>query len=629
MEVSGGTSIFLRERFLRMDKKIYRLLATVLTVTLLFGCGANSGADNNSNASTESSTTGAQVASNAASSTDSSDSDNSSDVDDSSDGSSDSDESSSGSSEEEEIDEELKVYQDWINKPANQMVLLNIFNTPEDIIWTDILEEAAMRDFIGHPFGDDDDDMISDFLEISGISEEGTKKVRVITDEEIAEYTKEKTGSSFSISKDDLKEDEHTWFYSDKFGVWYCYCGYLYSVDHEYHGMPEYEFECLDVAEDGDEVTLHVKSYTYSNMHKTQTEIKMKKNGGSYQVLSNVIQWEGGSVDSFTVDLPMLGGETTIYIYDDQRLTDGMHQPTGEYTYSAAIIRGEEAQYTDFEYGDHMEKLGDVIGVKEMGTGDYNMDNVIDLVAIVEFENDIYPVLYYFQDDYYYTGFSLDYDMSEYAYSKVSDPTCEKVVGYLSDGHSGTGFADYKEAFRIFARNYYGSYKVLSKDPVDDRYFQFDLIYFNNDDIPELVINRVGCVFVFEFVDGYMYPIVDGWGYGAMGNAGYEYFERCGVIENFNQDHGGEEFYITYCKLNEEEHTMETTMYFHGINVDDDRYGDEGYYIYDDATEDWIEVSEDEYNEALDKLLENSGVDEYKCLDGEMTYEEVLKELKG
>lgn len=590
-----------------MNKRIQAKIATALIISLLSGCGLDSGADDNSDTK-DLSAIESSASVNAASESSETENQDASDV-----------ASSDESSDEEEIDEELKAYQEWIDEPANQMVLLKLFESPDEIEWIDVLYEAAMRDFIGHPFSDSDDDMISDFLALSGKSEEKTYKVRVITDDEIAEYIKEKTGSSFSIDKDEIKENEDYWFYSDKFDVWYCYCWYIDSYDYECYGISEYEFECLDVAEDGDEITLHVRSYTYTDIHKAQTEIKMKKSGDGYQILSNVIQWEGGAIGSYPVNIPKLGDDVTVYIYDDYRLTDSSRQPTGEYSYSATVC-GDDADYLDFSV-DESNDLGSIIGIKEIGTGDYDMDRSTDLIVIVEFEKATYPFLYG-------SSCMCDKYMSEYAYKEVTDISCESILDYLTGGHSDTGFTDYKEAFRIIARNENGASGGSLTDSDYSNDYKFKLVYFNDDDIPELVFDHSGYwLSVYEFIDGYVYCI-GGFGYGAFGKHGYDYFERCGVIINDDVDHAGDDYYTSYYKYNEENHTIEEAMYHHGINVDSDEYGEEGYYIYEDGAKEPTEVTEKEYNEALSKLIENASDDSFKSLNGELSYEEIMEELK-
>lgn len=68
----------------------------------------------------------------------------------------------------------------------------------------------------------------------------------------------------------------------------------------------------------------------------------------------------------------------------------------------------------------------------------------------------------------------------------------------------------------------------------------YDLIYVNEDDIPELVADMTGYfVSLFTYADGQLHTVMDTWGYGAMGNAGYEYVPYGNVIYIRNADYAG------------------------------------------------------------------------------------------
>ncbi len=80
----------------------------------------------------------------------------------------------------------------------------------------------------------------------------------------------------------------------------------------------------------------------------------------------------------------------------------------------------------------------------------------------------------------------------------------------------------------------------------------YSLIYFNDDDIPELVTSVNGYrVSMFTYCDGFVYKVIDDWPYGAMGNAGYEYIPKKNVIRNYNADMAGAIMYETYERMND------------------------------------------------------------------------------
>ena len=81
------------------------------------------------------------------------------------------------------------------------------------------------------------------------------------------------------------------------------------------------------------------------------------------------------------------------------------------------------------------------------------------------------------------------------------------------------------------------SSKFISYTP-----YSYDLIYFNNDNIPELVVGKNG-----NWVSMYTYntktkkacALMEQWGYGVMGNTGYSYVPKKNYLYNLNNDYAG------------------------------------------------------------------------------------------
>lgn len=88
---------------------------------------------------------------------------------------------------------------------------------------------------------------------------------------------------------------------------------------------------------------------------------------------------------------------------------------------------------------------------------------------------------------------------------------------------------------------------------------QFDLIYLNEDEIPELVVGVKGYyVLVYSYEPGAQTEgwndvacLMEKWSYGAGGNSGYEYISKGNVIRNYNSDYGGLLMYTSYWGVNE------------------------------------------------------------------------------
>ena len=80
----------------------------------------------------------------------------------------------------------------------------------------------------------------------------------------------------------------------------------------------------------------------------------------------------------------------------------------------------------------------------------------------------------------------------------------------------------------------------------------YDLIYFDDDDIPELVAGVPGfCVSLYLYDEGQIYQPMEDWPYGAMGNVGYEYMPEYNTLRNYNNDMAGAISYTTYEYIDE------------------------------------------------------------------------------
>ena len=61
---------------------------------------------------------------------------------------------------------------------------------------------------------------------------------------------------------------------------------------------------------------------------------------------------------------------------------------------------------------------------------------------------------------------------------------------------------------------------------------------------------------------------MDGWRYGVMGNAGYEYQPGKNRLRNYNNDYAGAIVYATYMEM-DDSHTMKTVAEIKTVNFDD------------------------------------------------------------
>ncbi len=155
----------------------------------------------------------------------------------------------------------------------------------------------------------------------------------------------------------------------------------------------------------------------------------------------------------------------------------------------------------------------------------------------------------------------------------------------------------------------------------------YDLIYVNEDDVPELVADMQGYyVHLFTYTDGQLYTLMDSWSYGAMGNAGYEYVPYGNVIYNGNADHTGliyRRYYMQIGPSGELENYYDQALVIQHVEnlngnhfpPDEDEFLDKPLYFYGDAP-----ITSEEYNAHL-----ISG--DYLLICGAMSQDEMLERL--
>lgn len=93
----------------------------------------------------------------------------------------------------------------------------------------------------------------------------------------------------------------------------------------------------------------------------------------------------------------------------------------------------------------------------------------------------------------------------------------------------------YGQAYIETIDDYLDSLEYSNEDEI-----RYDLIYIDEDNIPELIIGVPGYFIEgYTYSDGTVYHVMDYWPYGAMGNAGYSYLPHQNVITNSNNDLAG------------------------------------------------------------------------------------------
>lgn len=242
---------------------------------------------------------------------------------------------------------------------------------------------------------------------------------------------------------------------------------------------------------------------------------------------------------------------------------------------------------------------------------DLNFDGNTDILLLETYGDTRFAAVYYGDSWISYDGairvyFYIQEELSEYLYEQVAPLTCSEIVDFLTGGKENGEFASYQEAYAAVSRVH---------DLSGERR-EYNLIYFDEDDIPELVVGVSGYwMSLYTYNEGTVYCLANEWGYGAFGNAGYEYVPRKNSLRNFDADNAGQIMNITYATINPE-HSMEEVVWIQQVfseEMNEDMEYDCTTYVNGE------EVAEDE--------IDDYDVGEYEYIDTILSLQELLDKL--
>ena len=188
--------------------------------------------------------------------------------------------------------------------------------------------------------------------------------------------------------------------------------------------------------------------------------------------------------------------------------------------------------------------------------------------------------------------------------------------------------------------------KILADNPDYDvsnaPQLKYDLVFFNDDNIPELVVNKDGYSLALYTYDAgkVIYAMKEegmdddesGWPYGAGGNHGYEYAPRKNVLRNLNADHAGLIVYYYLASIDPETHLLvskyDKELYVNNFDdknnngsLDEDEmenYVENASFVYDGKA-----ITEEEFSEYIMSDYE------FVNLTGTKSYEDIKVALTG
>jgi len=265
---------------------------------------------------------------------------------------------------------------------------------------------------------------------------------------------------------------------------------------------------------------------------------------------------------------------------------------------------------------------------------DVNFDGFTDIVMLATY-GDIRCAAVYYGDYFIYNDGSESWsflcmeELSDTLSAQAEKPlTIETVRSLLTGGKKNGEFTDYAEAYEAVITL---SEMERRKEPVAeyDPGFLYGLIDVDGDEIPELVSGHNGYyVNLYTYADGTLYTLMDGWGYGAMGNVGYEYAPGKNSMRNYNADLAGAIMKTYYMKINEQ-NEIETPVRIESVNFDDSNGN--GMPDEDETYEEGVEIyvnGERASEEELTAVYAAYDMGDYQYIEGEMTAEAVRDALR-
>lgn len=263
---------------------------------------------------------------------------------------------------------------------------------------------------------------------------------------------------------------------------------------------------------------------------------------------------------------------------------------------------------------------------------DVNFDGFSDIVTIATYGDTQFAAVYYgdmFQYEKEYWSFISEDELSENLSAQADKPmTIAGIRSLLTGGKKNGEFENYAQAYEaVIALSELEGLAASVTEYGGE--FLYDLIYVNEDEVPELVSGRTGYfVNLYTYQDGTLYGLMNHWAYGAMGNTGYEYSPGKNSMRNYNADQAGAIMNTYYMKINEQ-NEIETPMWIESVNFIDSN----GNGMLDEEEEfgagpDYINGEEASYAEVEDVYAAYDTGD-YQYIEGRMTVEDVRKALKS
>lgn len=550
--------------------KIKYLLPVVAATLVLFGCSSATSINDKTNIGPEDNVSDSGISNDNVSNTNSSN-----------------EESSQDELPTEALsDDELNEFTDLFNTFKYNGFLSEGFNNPEEINWNQVIKLGA--EIFSKDCNENEMDYYLKSTSRSHLQESET--LYSIKKSELEDYIKRHAGKDYIPDNKDID-----WVYNKETDSFY---KALFDFDFRYC-----HYDCISGEKKGDKYTLRLKynpeksvdqySDAYYGINADRI-VTFSKAGDDLVFESNKIQWDDYCVPEQTFDVNLAQYDSPVHFVtyeEDPNQAEMVLEKDGKY------ISRFLPSFSNDEQRYNLKK------VDAVGFFDFNADGMDDVAIVGDTDHGKHLFLEAASTgEYSFTSFA-DFGEEE-AKAIGADLTINGMKAALLGDNKDGKYTGYKDAYAQIVKVFSYSNYNFRDDPN-----AFDLIYVDNDDIPELVVDNHGYwVSLYGFKDGHAYNIMDSWGYGAMGNYGYSYSPKNNVFYNWNTDYAGAIGYTTLFSINDEGKVV-TTYWSMLINFND------------------IDGNEEPSEEELESADEYSGSIKYYSSDKDMSEEEIKKEM--
>lgn len=423
-----------------------------------------------------------------------------------------------------------------------------------------------------------------------------------VTTSELDSYAKSHAGQGF-----DAGNDSFTWTYLEQYDAYY---------------IEKWEFEepnfytCVSGEKSGNDYSLRFTSDQIDHYgYNSDRIINLTKDGDNYIIKSNSVLWDENCDSDQTFDVELVPGEAPVRFISYPGDTE-----TGV---NAAIVRDGKLLSSISTYVSRGDDWGYFNKLKAVGFFDFNADGVKDIAMIGETNFGTRVVL---QESMPGGGYESLFDVPDKIEAQYGESvSIPQIKSFLLGDNTDSVYTTYESAYEQVAK----LYNLGSEDVT------YDLIYVDDDDIPELVAGKNGYyVSLYTFKDGHVHCHMHHWTYGAMGNAGYYYSPGKNLFKNTDHDYAGAIEYDSFSSTRENDQIEAdySARYTWFKDADGDGMpSDEELATLDYNTPFseayWNYTDKDMTNDEIKAEMERLGSYEFKELAGNICYEELCGAL--